>query len=311
MLTGYVRVGAEGHDNARPGDQRWAPFSRPALRGELRQAADAAVHRLKALPTESPAAITSPAGAGPGAITGVASVGGRLAAVGWTAPAGSGPSQAVPTAWDSPDGRAWRVVGGDLTGSPGQLRDVVAVAGGLLAVGIDRGTDRDGDGAVWRSTDGRAWQRETVTGAGGPGTQIFDRVVLLPGGVLLAVGQEPEGAGTSAHFRRSADGRSWQDVQTGLPADAVVTLLAAAADRRVLAGGSILDTPGRRRPVVWLCDEQLRDCQRQDIIIPTETPDIRMYTSTGIGAAISVAGTSDASSASKAAVWNLSLNEHR
>ncbi|WP_239373582.1 Hsp70 family protein [Frankia sp. Cj5] len=264
----------------------------------------------------APAAITSPAGSGPGAITGVASVGGRLAAVGWTAPAGSGPSQAVPTAWDSPDGRAWRVVGGDLTGSPGQLRDVVAVTGGLLAVGIDRGTDRDGDGAVWRSTDGLAWRRETVTGAGGPGTQIFDRVVLLPGGVLLAVGQEPEGAGTSAHFRRSADGRSWQDVQTGLPADAVVTLLAATADRRVLAGGSILDTPGRRRPVVWLCDEQLRDCQRQDIIAPPGTPDatrndIRLNTASVTGATIVAAGTSDAAGMPRASGWTIAIDQPR
>ncbi|WP_322778882.1 Hsp70 family protein [Frankia sp. Cas4] len=264
----------------------------------------------------TPAVVRSPAGSGPGVMTGVASIGGRLVAVGWTAPPGAGPSQAVPTAWLSPDGRTWQAVGGDLSGSPGQMSDVVAVPGGLLAVGVDRGTDRDGDVAVWRSTDGQTWRRETVTGAGGLGTQTLDRVVALPGGALLAVGQEPEGAGTSAHFRRSADGRGWQDVPTDLPPDAVVTVLALTSNGRLLAGGSILDTPGKRRPVIWLCDEQLRGCQQQDIIPaeqtpPTATPSIRMYTSSVTGATITAAGTSDASGDSRATVWTLVLDQPR
>ncbi len=196
------------------------------------------------------------------------------------------------------------------------MSDVVAVPGGLLAVGVDRGTDHDGDVAVWRSADGQTWRRETVTGAGGLGTQTLDRVVALPGGTLLAVGQEPEGAGTSAHFRRSADGRSWQDAPTDLPPDAVVTVLALTSNGRLLAGGSILDTPGRRRPVIWLCDEQMRTCQRQDVIPPQQTPpaatpSIRIYTSSVTGATITAAGTSDASGDSRATVWTLVLDQPR
>jgi hypothetical protein len=92
---------------------------------------------------------------------------------------------------------------------PGEQRmDSVAVAGrGVVAVGSASAAGTgDLDAAVWRSVDGREWNRASAGGAlGGPGDQGMRDVVAGPAG-LVAVGTD----GGSAAVWTSDDGEVWQ-----------------------------------------------------------------------------------------------------
>lgn len=192
-------------------------------------------------------ALPLPAGASAGTAQGLAVAGNRLVAVGW---ATTGSGQAA-TAWTSTDGQQWQATTVDHA-TAAAMHDVIALPdGGLLAVGQDFDADGEGDGAVWASDDGATWRRVTVSGIDGLGTQALDRVAALADGDLLAVGQEPSGAGTTAHVRRSTDGITWATLDTDLPADAEVTGLARLPDDRLLATGSLL-AGGGREPMIWV-----------------------------------------------------------
>jgi hypothetical protein len=254
------------------------------------------------------AEVPLPAGATRGTMSGLASVGGRLVAVGWVGPADA-TSAAV---WISDDGRAWRAgsVAGAATSS---MRDVVAGAGGLLvAVGRDDGSDGEGDGAVWTSADGTAWHRIGTSGADGLGTQTLDRVVSLAGGGLLAVGQEPEGAGTAAHVRRSADGSSWDDVRTDLPLDAEVSGLARRSDGRLVAVGSVSHA-GRRQPRVWVADAAGRSWEPQEAVGVAGQPATPGVDLRGVAVAETTVavGSVPGSTGPAAAAWSVTVDQPR
>jgi hypothetical protein len=101
-----------------------------------------------------------------------------------------------------PAGAAW-------SGPEEQRMDAVTVAGrGFVAVGSAQGVDQL-DGAVWRSVDGREWDRAADEGGalGGPGDQRLLDVAVGPTG-LVAVGVD----GESAAVWTSSDGEAWQRV---------------------------------------------------------------------------------------------------
>ena len=114
--------------------------------------------------------------------------------------------------WVSEDDREWEriehdeeVFGGE---GPQVMVDAAVTDQAVVAVGDDRGTD--GDGAVWRSADGRDWERVQAPDVlGGHGAQ-FVTSVAAGGPGLVAVGHD---FGVSAPAAwTSADGRTWERV---------------------------------------------------------------------------------------------------
>jgi hypothetical protein len=149
-------------------------------------------------------------------------------------------------AWWSADGNAWErtILDGPKRGYT-EMRDVVAIPGGLVAMG-PRGKDPctgSGEGevrceptsiAVWRSIDGRTWERVDTRGTIGRGA-----VSTLAAGPLgvLAVGVDRHGVATTW---RSPDGMAW--TATSLTGDgfdrAQVNDVAVAPDGWVMVGST-------------------------------------------------------------------------
>jgi len=164
----------------------------------------------------------------PGAVprfTGVASIGGRVVAVG-DADGGAGRSAAV---WVSEDGgQTWSpapdvesVFGGLAVEATGTLGggalpvDVTATPAGFVAVGID-GSGGDWDAAVWTSPDGLTWSRVLHDEAafGGPGAQAMT-AVETGGPGLVAVGYEsltPDESEPPMAADADRDGAVWVSV---------------------------------------------------------------------------------------------------
>jgi hypothetical protein len=63
----------------------------------------------------------------------------------------------------STDGLTWeRVLEADTTGGGPGISSVARAPGGLVAVGTAEGGEGSYDGAIWRSADGRAWERTAI-----------------------------------------------------------------------------------------------------------------------------------------------------
>jgi hypothetical protein len=259
-----------------------------------------------------PAAVSIPPGATGGAMSGVVGVGGRLVGVGWVSLDGSGEQYASPTAWTSQDGREWRSAEVDGAGDgPQRMQDVVVAAGGLLAVGDSRVGDTAGDGAVWRSVDGLAWHRVAASGLGGFGVQSSDRVVRLADGSVLSVGQEPRGAGTFAHARRSGNADTWSDATTDLPVDAVVSGLTKLPDGGLLAVGSVPTGKGLRENRVWTGDAGGRHWVPERVATGRSTPDVEILGTSATGNGIVAVGVVTYGGSTRPAVWTLEVEQPR
>ncbi len=162
--------------------------------------------------------------------------------------------------WVSPDGRSWtRIDGesgvfGDATSSADEpsnqaITDLAGGSLGVVAVGTD-GLASGKDGAVWVSSDGRAWERvldEDVFG--GEGDQIMHSVVQVAGQVVV-VGE----SGGYASAWVSSDGRQWDraevndaSIEAGVE-PSVMNDVAATRFGLVAVGSSGLDIG----PAVWL-----------------------------------------------------------
>jgi len=166
--------------------------------------------------------------AGPGdqRLVGVAAGPSGLAAVGT-----DGSSAA---AWTSPDGDVWTRVPHDegIFGGPGDQRmeAVTALPGGRGWAAV--GTDGQGDGALWTSSDG-TWDRVDAEGLGGPDDQVLLDVVA-GATALVAVGAD----GPSAAAWTSTDATTWSRADLG-PGRA--TALAASETALVAVGSTETD----------------------------------------------------------------------
>lgn len=112
--------------------------------------------------------------------------------------------------------------------------------GSLVAVGVDRGS---GDAAVWRSTQGRDWER-VLPGddLGGDGVQEMTAVTTV-GPVLVAVGT----SGGEAVAWTSLDGLGWARTELGPGrADGV-----APVEGGVVAVGSVAGAGGELDATAW------------------------------------------------------------
>lgn len=174
--------------------------------------------------------------AGAGAVTAVADGGRRgLLAVG---PSG---------VWTSPDGASWTQQRPD----PAVFRDgetplgVVAVPAGWLALG------RDGTGGpvLWRSADGRSWQRDVtaMVGVAGPVGEVVVRSVAASGGTVVATGatvlvRHPPGRAAVAAPARQERPAAWASTDGG----ATFT----AADDLPVPDLGPMQTPDELSPVV-------------------------------------------------------------
>ncbi|HEX7197582.1 MAG TPA: hypothetical protein VF364_12210 [Candidatus Limnocylindria bacterium] len=163
------------------------------------------------IPTASPAATTSAAPSAPS-----------------SPPASSSPSastQPEPTAASAD--LTWTETGSFGTDAgAGVVNDLVAHAGGLIAVGTEYehrlpvlGPAPPRDGRVWGSADGRSWTDRTPDGT-------FDDVQLrhvyeASDGTLVAIGTrmaESDGQETFTHLAwESTDGVTWRDAAIDLP----------------------------------------------------------------------------------------------
>lgn len=121
-----------------------------------------------------------------------------------------------PTAWTSPDGRAWvrlpdsRAFVSRRSGWEEIVADIVPDGEGFIAVGIEQqGDGSNADAAAWFSPDGRTWTRAKVTDGTG---RTMDQVVATDGG-FVAIGEAGYdfhgGFGAGTAIWTSSDGRTW------------------------------------------------------------------------------------------------------
>lgn len=124
----------------------------------------------------------------------------------------SGQSRA--TMWYSADGSDWSPVYVEREGGQdSQVSDVVAVDDGFVAVGT-----ANGGPAIWASSDGRTWQRDTLP-ADVDGLRFTDLVSIVQnGGELTAIGRVRTSDSTDEAmpaFLVSRDGGRWQGQTVG------------------------------------------------------------------------------------------------
>ncbi len=115
-----------------------------------------------------------------------------------------GMTEPEPRAWFTEDGIAWTAA--EVDGTNGEMLGVTATADGFVAVG------RIGDnGAVWRSSDGRAWEMTEITSLEEDGLTVLYSVIDTPLG-LVAVGMEMYFPDFDAAVWTSPDGTDWTRV---------------------------------------------------------------------------------------------------
>ena len=112
-------------------------------------------------------------------------------------------------------GRAWNRIEdpADALGGPGsQQLSAVASSDGLIVAAGTETLDREKNGAVWLSTDGMSWSRQSPTAPGMSTLSDFGRQgireLLVVDGVVVALGWE--GRGTDD------DADAWLGHPTGL-----------------------------------------------------------------------------------------------
>ncbi|MEY2471930.1 MAG: hypothetical protein QOK28_1259 [Actinomycetota bacterium] len=147
--------------------------------------------------------------------------------------------------WQSSDGANWRRVaaGSTALGGPGlqTMFDVVADSSGWLAVGAEN-FGGDANGAVWRSSDGTNWTRNSDAGDafGGPGDQVMAAVTHAEPDLWIIGGRQDLDEHSDAVVWSSSDGVSWhrQDAREfqGSRDDAIYDV--ATADGKIVAVGA-------------------------------------------------------------------------
>lgn len=197
------------------------------------------------------------------------------------------------------------------------MRGVAATPAGLVAVGFEfsptgaqvpatNGADGGEIGAttaaVWRSSDSRVWDRVAATPDGALANALMTRVLALPAGGFLALGEDPtSGAGIAW---TSPDAAAWHRVgaETGLDAPGRMSLRAAAdTPAGVLVAGSyrVGDT---RKAAVWLSVDATT-WRRVDSPAFATSQAQEVAAVTGFGSGIVAAGAATEEGTDAAAFW--------
>ena len=142
-------------------------------------------------------------------VTAMVFAGGQFVAVGNHYATAYAPDDELPPpegrVWVSPDGRTWESLTGQATFKNASLDNLVAATDGtLLAFGSAVSAAGAGSPAVWRSVDGRTWDRSNV---GLPSDLRVTRVVHGAQGYLLY--------GSYQQMWFSRDGLAWERVDEG------------------------------------------------------------------------------------------------
>lgn len=221
VATGFVAVGCTGAVDACDAPAVWtsvdglawsAPTTLPLLPGETARSAMAAV-----------------------VVPGAMIIGGevgradRIHAALWVAPAAGGPFERVADVPSFADG------------SVGHL---LAVAGGLVAVGSDAYTEYTGFRA-WHSVDGLAWL-PTVPDSDDEASPTG--LIGVADG-LVAWGPTCSVCPAETAFWRSADGRSWSDGRREIEGEFAYAGTVGATDGGLVAFGHLGVSPGV--PAAW------------------------------------------------------------
>ncbi|TMR08112.1 hypothetical protein ETD86_49220 [Nonomuraea turkmeniaca] len=132
----------------------------------------------------------------------------------WLASGGDGQS-GERGLWTSTDGYSWQAVeaaGLAAFRAGDQIHDIARTASGFVAVGRATGDDGATGPAVWRSGDGRTWERVDTAGL-----EVREfKAVVARGDTVVAIGHPADGEGS--RVVRSADGgRTWQATGFQLP----------------------------------------------------------------------------------------------
>ena len=181
------------------------------------------------------------AGAGPGNQNMAAVVydGHQFIAVGTVAGPGGDEDGGV---WTSVTGGSWSSVeglGALVASGDQEIRRVIRVDGGIIAVGWDSSPGRGRDAAVWESPDGTIWTRRQLSSGSGPGQQEMWNLVRFRGG-LVAVGSDTRAGHTDAAVWRF-DGATWsREDELGLhaPGNQTMKAVVAAGPGLVAVGSS-------------------------------------------------------------------------
>jgi molecular chaperone DnaK len=250
---------------------------------------------------------------GQGQILDVAKLGSTVVAVGWTG-VGATSRAAV---WTSPDGSNWTLQppGSDFTPTSGikQLTAVTTTADNrLLAIARDDRVDRaEGDGAVYTSNDGRAWQAVQSTGLSGSGPQDVVRLTRS-GSSLVALGSILQGAKRGPAIWTSADGVKWDSspyVPEGTPS---LQGIATRADGKLMACGTI----GAGDPPTTGCWTQTADqrWERWDVTSDAGSPrPLLLYGLYAAGQSVVVVGLGQPKDGkgNDAAMWTVTFGPRR
>jgi hypothetical protein len=104
---------------------------------------------------------------------------------GWVAVGADGPRASI---WTSEDGRTWHGIDRDEAGlGRGVVSDVAATGDRLIAIGTLDDAAATHDGAVWSSSDGRAWSRIAAGEPSftGPDETELSRITSFAGGLFV------------------------------------------------------------------------------------------------------------------------------
>jgi hypothetical protein len=108
--------------------------------------------------------------------------------------------------WRSKSGARWSDIA---TIKNALVTDLASSHDGLLVVGTQAAKDGRRAPSVWSSTDGMAWQRQTLDREGPPPIAV----AVSDAGVLLVLGHKiRDDLSTTTRLWRSEDGRSWDQV---------------------------------------------------------------------------------------------------
>jgi hypothetical protein len=170
--------------------------------------------------------------------------------------------------WVSVDGFEWERIASDtfggvvdedgLDGSQ-TMTDVIGGPRGVLAVGFDESQeDHDIAAAVWRSADGRTWERVESDVFDGPGAQQI-YTVFEWAGHFYAGGEtaDPQTALRHPAIWSSSDGTTWEMIRgAGLTSrEGTISDFAATGDGLIATGSSGGHVA---RPTVWFSTDGLQ-----------------------------------------------------